>query len=238
MSGVRVLVVDGQALVGDALAVRLGVEEDIAVLATAASAHQAVTAAQVLGPDVVVIDVRPGEDAGAELTRMLREAAPSVRIVIIGGEDDPLAVCDCLCEGAHAWVSREAESSSLIEAIRHAMSDEISLPPKLLTAVIRQLQARRADRDEHRSRLAQLTERERLILEYMVSGLDRDAIARRLGVSHNTVRTHAQNCYAKLGVHSSLEAVHVAFRGGMRPPVIASGGRHDLEPALVATSKG
>jgi DNA-binding NarL/FixJ family response regulator len=223
VSGVRVLIVDGQPLVGDAMAMRLGLEQGIHVLGTAADHAQAVVAARVMRPDVVLVGVLPPGVAASEMTRMLREALPSVRVVVLGLDDDPRAVCDCLSEGAHSWLSQDTSTPTLVQAINEAMLDEIHLPPRLLTPVIRELQARRSDHDEHRARLARLSERERIILDCMVAGLDRDAIARRLGVSHNTVRTHTQNCYAKLGVHSSLEAVHVAFRCGIRPPVLTSG---------------
>jgi DNA-binding NarL/FixJ family response regulator len=222
VSGLRVLIVDGQPLVGDAMAMRLGVELGILVLGTAADDAQAVLAAKVLRPDVVLVGVLPNGVAASEMTRMLREALPSVRVVVLGLDDDPRAVCDCLSEGAHSWLSQDTSTPTLVQAINEAMLDEIHLPPRLITPVIRELQARRSDHDERRARLARLSDRERIILDCMVAGLDRDAIARRLGVSHNTVRTHTQNCYAKLGVHSSLEAVHVAFRCGIRPPVLAA----------------
>jgi DNA-binding NarL/FixJ family response regulator len=223
VSGLRVLIVDGQPLVGEAMAMRLTVEQGILVLGTATDAAQAVLAVQVMRPDVVLVGVLPNGVVASEMTRMLREALPSVRVVVIGIDDDPRAVCDCLSEGAHSWLSLDTSTPTLVQAINEAMLDEIHLPPRLLTPVIRELQARRSDRDENRARLEKLSDRERIILDCMVAGLDRDAIARRLGVSHNTVRTHTQNCYAKLGVHSSLEAVHVAFRCGIRPLVLGAG---------------
>lgn len=223
MIGLRVLIVDGQPLVGDAIAVRLGVEPGILVLATATNDAQGVLATQVMRPDVVVVGALPNGVAPADMTRMLREALPSVRVVVVGVDDDPQSACDCLSEGAHAWLPQDTQTDTLVEAIRAAMSDEIHLPPRLLTPVIRELQARRSDREENRARLARLSDRERLILDCMVAGVDRNAIAGRLGVSRNTIRTHTQNCYAKLGVHSSLEAVHFAFRCGVRPPVLVAG---------------
>jgi DNA-binding NarL/FixJ family response regulator len=222
VAGLRVLIVDGQPLVGDALAMRLAAEQGILVLATATNDAQAVVAAQVMQPDVVVVGSLPGGVAAFEMTRMLREALPTVRVVVIGADEDAQAVCDCLSEGAHSWLSQDTPTTTLVQAINEAMLDEIHLPPRLLTRVVRELQARRSDREEDRVRLARLSGRERLILDCMVAGLDRDAIARRLGVTHNTVRTHTQNCYAKLGVHSSLEAVHVAFRCGIRPSVLGA----------------
>jgi DNA-binding NarL/FixJ family response regulator len=222
MSGARVLIVDRHPLVGDTLAARLNAETDLAVVATATAPQQAVTATQMLRPDVVVIDVASEEDPAVELTRMLREKQPDVRIVVIGDDGDSLTVGECLCAGAHAWVLRETATTTLVDAIHGAMLDETHVSPRLLTAVIRHLRDSRIVREEHGARVSRLTERERAILECMIEGLDREEIAERLGVSLNTVRTHAQNCYAKLGVHSSLEAVRVAFRAGIRPRVIST----------------
>ena len=226
--GLRVLIVDGRPLVGDAIAVRLAMEEGILVLATATNDAQGVLAAQVMRPDVVVVGELPDGVAASDMTRMLREALPAVRVVVLGIDEDPQAVCDCLSEGAHGWLAQDTPTATLVQAIHAAMVDEIHLPPRLLTPVIRELQARRSDREENRARLARLSERERLILDCMVAGVDRDAVAERLGVSRNTVRTHTQNCYAKLGVHSSLEAVHFAFRCGVRPPVLGADGARTM----------
>ena len=55
------------------------------------------------------------------------------------------------------------------------------------------------------------------VLECLVAGLDRESVAKQLRLTLNTVRTHVQNCYAKLGVHSSLEAVNVALLAGVAP---------------------
>ena len=219
------LIADSQRLVGDALATRLALEEGIVILATANKDAQACLAARVMRPDVVVVGALSYGVSAADMTRRLREAMPEVRVVVIGDDEDPRSVCDCLCEGAHAWLAaRNSSTVTLVQAIRDAMSDQISVPPRMLTSVIRGLQARRSDREEDRARLLRLSDRERAVLDCMVAGVDRDAIAKRLGVSRNTIRTHTQNCYAKLGVHSSLEAVHFAFRCGVRPSVIGSAG--------------
>jgi two-component system, NarL family, response regulator LiaR len=219
-----VLIVCGQPLFGDVLALRLGAEDDLSVLATVADPHQAIDTSRVVAPDVLVIDASDYAPGAATTARMLRAGLPGARIVIIGTEDDPVAVCDALEAGALAWVSRETTASVLVEAIHRALADEIYVPPRILTPIIRNLQRGRSTRSEDEARLARLSERERTILEFMVAGLHRDAIARQLGVSLNTVRTHAQNCYAKLGVHSSLEAVHFAFRAGLRPQLTVTAG--------------
>jgi two-component system NarL family response regulator len=247
VAGARVLIVDRHPLVADTLAARLNAEADLSVVATTTAPQQAVTATQMLRPDVVVIDVASEDDPAAELTRMLREKQPDVRVVVIGDDTDTATIGDCLCAGAHAWVLRETAATTLVAAIHGAMLDETYIAPKLLTLVIRQLRDARSSRAENGARVARLTERERSVLECMIEGLDREEIARRLGVSLNTVRTHAQNCYAKLGVHSSLEAVRVAFRAGIRPRVISADTRRGVrrrqpysifDRALAAASAG
>ncbi len=226
MRKIRVMLVDGQPLVAAVLALRLAAEEDMEVVSTKTGPEYSITAARLLRPAVVVIVAAASHDLGTELARALRSAVPGVNIVIIGGEDDPVAVCSCLAAGASAWLSQYAPASSLPEAIRASVAGEIHIPAHLLTPVIRHLQDGRTVQDENWARIARLSDRERSTLEFMVSGLDRETIARRLGVSLNTVRTHTQHCYAKLGVHSSLEAVHLAFRAGLRPglSVVASAG--------------
>lgn len=229
VKGVKVLILDRHPLVADTLAARLNAETELTVVATTSSAPQAVTAAHVLHPDVVVIGVDSEDDPAVELTRALREKEPRPRVVLIGDDSDTMTVADCLCAGAQAWVLRETTTSTLVAAIQGAMQDETHVAPRLLTGVIRHLRDKRASREENGARVSRLSERERAVLAAMTEGLDREEIAARLGVSHNTVRTHAQNCYAKLGVHSSLEAVRVAFRAGVRPRVI-TGAERNVEP--------
>lgn len=221
MDTVRLLVVGRHPLFGGALSARLGAEGGLAVVATT-NTHQALVAARALQPDVAVIDVVDGGAIAFDLTCSLREAVPQMQVVVVGDEDDGRSVCAAVSGGASAYVTYEQGVDSLVEAIKGVMCGETHIPPRLLTAVIRRLQARRPERGQHQRKLDSLTSRERMVLELMVAGMDRDAIGRKLELSLNTVRTHAQNCYAKLGVHSSLEAVHVAHRAGIRPTLLTA----------------
>jgi DNA-binding NarL/FixJ family response regulator len=199
----------------------LAAEDGLAVVATT-NPSQALVAAQALRPDVAVIDVVDGGAIAFDLTRSLREAVPEMQVVVVGEEDNRRGVCASVSGGASAYVTYEQGADSLVEAIRGVMCGETHIPPLLLTAVIRRLQDRRPERGQQQRALDGLTSRERTVLELMVAGMDRDAIGRKLGLRLNTVRTHAQNCYAKLGVHSSLEAVHVAHRAGIRPTFLTA----------------
>jgi len=228
-SSIGIVVVHHVPLFSDVIAMRLSAEEDFAVMATIADPERAIVTIHTLCPDVVVVDATDNGSIGTEFPRALHALPARPRIVVIGAGDDPAAVCECLDAGAHAWVAAQSGPPELVTAIRGVMRDEVSVPQPLLTAVIRHLLAAPRTPGDAQERLATLSERERQVLDLMVSGLHRDAIARHLGVSLHTVRTHAQNAFAKLGVHSSLEAVHLAVRAGVRPQltVVTNGGeRH------------
>jgi NarL family two-component system response regulator LiaR len=113
-------------------------------------------------------------------------------------------------------VGKSAATDELIEAFHAVLAGEARLPKRLLAPVLRALQE--APRfNEWQERVNVLTPREQEILALLVAGRDRASIAEELVVSINTVRTHTKNILAKLDVHSSIEAVSIALRAGMRP---------------------
>jgi DNA-binding NarL/FixJ family response regulator len=124
--------------------------------------------------------------------------------------------------GATGFVAKDAPVDELLIAIRAALAGESWLPRQLLGGVLRLLQGG-IPGNSPPSRpeigpVGRLTAREREVLALLVAGFDRSAIGARLFLSPNTVRTHVQNVLRKLEVHSSIEAVGLALRHGVRPP--------------------
>lgn len=213
---VRILVVDDHQVFSEALAALLNCEPDFLVVGTAATASTARSAAASLNPDVAVLDVELGESDGIELAGRLREDHPDLRVVCVTCLEDASRVVDAVKAGASAWVIKDASFEELASAIRGAIRGESWIPPRLLTGVLGHMQGTQKEANEYERRLSRLTDREHEVLRCMVSGLDRASIARRLFLSKNTIRTHTQNILAKLEVHSSLEAVALALRAGVR----------------------
>ena len=213
---VRVLVVDDHQVFAEALSALLNAEPDFEVVATAATTSAAAAAAAAQAPDVAVVDVELGGSDGVELAGRLREDHPSLKVVCVTCLEDASRVVDAVRAGASAWVIKDASFDELAGAIRGALRGESWIPPRLLTGVLSQMQGNQKEADEFEKRLARLTDREHEVLRCMVAGLDRASIARQLFLSKNTIRTHTQNILAKLEVHSSLEAVALALRAGIR----------------------
>ena len=214
----RVLIVDDHKVFSDALAFRLSAEPDLEVVAVEATGRGALQAIDLRHPDIVVLDVELDEDGdGIELLRSLEEANPETRVLVVTAHDDAPTAARAMRAGARAFVPKDTPSDDLVAVVRAVVAGETRVPPELLTHVITSLRKSSSHENVWQQKVDRLTQREREVLELMVAGLDRAAIAERLFLSINTVRTHSKNILAKLGVHSSLEAVSVALRAGMRP---------------------
>jgi DNA-binding NarL/FixJ family response regulator len=215
MSPLRVVVVDDHVMFAEALGQRLAVESDIQVLAVENDARSAMASVATLRPDLVTLDVRLGDDDGIALCARMLDRIPGLPVVAVTGVADPGRAVDGVRAGIRSWVLKDMAMPGLLAVIRGAAQGESYFPPVLLGRMLPLLASNvRGAVTDHR--LARLTERELQILQCMVDGHDRRAIADALFLSVNTVRTHTQNVLSKLQVHSSLEAVAVALSAGLR----------------------
>jgi DNA-binding NarL/FixJ family response regulator len=201
---VRVVLADDHDAFVEGLGMVLSAEDDLEVVALAgdgASALQAVLAHQ---PDVLVADTQMPGPGVAELVRLVGEARPATRVLLLA--EDPR-------RPAAALMSRAVSARELAAAIR-AVAAGRQMPPAGGAAV-----AAPATTPAHHLdlRLRSLSERERQILVLVTRGYSNRRIAEVSYLSLNTVRTHVQNVLVKLGVHSKLEAAALAVRQGLVP---------------------
>ena len=221
MPPIRVLVVDQERIVAQAIARSLDAEPGFAVVGLASSMAEATSAALALRPAVVVLDDSVAEPTLRDAADRLRTADPLVKLVVTSAVADADVACECVRAGVAALVTKLSDVDEMLCAVRGAANGETWIPPRLLTAVLADLQnAHQAPGED--VRLKRLTDRERQVLACMMAGLDRTRIAREMFLSINTVRTHTQNILSKLEVHSSLEAVGLALQLGFRDTANAS----------------
>ncbi|MCY0936033.1 response regulator transcription factor [Streptomyces sp. H34-S4] len=238
MVRIRVLVVDDHRIFAESLAAALAAEPDVDVSAAGSgpAALRCLERAVAEGRrfDVMLVDsdlaavptgvpaqrepgpVPPAAD-GIALVAGVRVSHPGVRTVVLAERDDPRRAAQALQAGASGWVAKDCSLSRLLVVIRGVLREETHLPPALLTGVLRELTAARKHRTDSEQLVESLTPREHEVLRCMVAGLGRKDVAARLFLSPHTVRTHMQNVLGKLGVHSTLAAVALARRAGVRP---------------------
>jgi DNA-binding NarL/FixJ family response regulator len=222
MRSFRILLVHGQRTFLSALRHLLESEVDLEVVGAVPSTQAARAALDTLRPHGVIVGTDlDGPRDGIELAEILArdgDEAPALVVVGVDGNDVDAAIASVRA-GAVVFVPHDAGAHELLEGIRAAARGEAWMPRALLAEVLRRLAAS-GGAGEPPAALAGLTDREREILELLVSGLDRVEIAERLHVSPNTVRTHVGNILRKLDVHSTLEAVALAYGHGVRGQVL------------------
>ena len=205
--GINVFVVDQERTFADALAARLEAVSDVEVVA----AVHARTPAQclILGrqADVMLLDGDLPDSVAVRLCEELCRRDDAPRVVILSNTSEAERIVAAVRAGAAGWVRKDESFEHLVDVIRRAARGETWLPPAETGQIMALMLHDQDQRREDDELLAALTPREREVLTCLVEGAGRREVAERLHLSANTVRTHLQNLMAKLGVHTTLEAV-------------------------------
>jgi DNA-binding NarL/FixJ family response regulator len=184
----------------------------------AGTAEEAVAMVAAASPDVVLMDIRlPGTD-GIEATRQVKAACPRVRVLILTADPTPARLAAAAVAGASGFLAKDSPLPAILTAIRAPVDGKILVEQDAMAALVAGLDRAGASQDNTpMPGPARLTARERQVLALMGEGLDPQAIAQRLVVSHHTARGHVKNILMKLGAHTQLEAVVIAARAGYLP---------------------
>jgi DNA-binding NarL/FixJ family response regulator len=221
MTQIRVVVIDGQRTFADALAARLTVEPGLLLVAVAESAAAARRLIDGRHVDIVLLDSELPQsiDLAAELTEIRAAASRSARVIMLGPVPEAPQTVEALRTGIVGWIPKEESIEQLLRTISGVMRDEMWLPAAAMGPVLRLLLHERHEQDATVNHpLGSLTPREREVLTYLAEGIGRREAAERMHLSAHTVRSHLQNLMAKLGVHTTLEAVAVARQAQTTEP--------------------
>ncbi|MET9632545.1 response regulator transcription factor [Lentzea sp. NPDC006480] len=203
---IRLLIVDDQAAIRDALAVMLDLDPDISVVGTASNGQEALAAVEELTPEVVLMDLNMPVMGGAEATGALRESHPDLPVVVLTTFDDDDSILAALRAGARGYLTKDADRGTIIQAVRGAHAGNAILDPAVQLRLLDL-----ASRKPVEQPGIDLTAREREVLDLIGEGLRNGEIARRLFISEATVKTHINNLFAKADLHSRADAVRLAL---------------------------
>ena len=215
---ISLLVCDDHRLLTDALALAVGLDPDLRMVADPVhdgEAAEAVCAER--RPDVVLMDVQlEGTISGLEATRRIKRVSPGTRVVIVTGS---VAKEDILLEaveaGASGGLDKVHAMQDVLGIVKMAADGEVLVDRDELGRLLRKLERRGHGHREAALAAEPLTQREREVLQLVAQGLPNDQIASRLFLSVRTVRNHVQNILRKLGVHSKLQAAAFAVKNGL-----------------------
>ena len=219
-SGVRIVIVDDQALVRAGFRMILEAEEDVEVVGEAADGRQAVAEVTRLRPDVVLMDVRMPEMDGIEATRrMLAQGETKTKVVMLTTFDMDEYVYDALKAGASGFLLKDVPPEQLVAGIRSVASGDALLAPSVTRRVIEEFVRRPPDSvRKSPEKVADLTARELEVLKLLARGLSNAEIATALFVSETTVKTHVAHVLMKLDLRDRVQAVVLAYETGLVQP--------------------
>ncbi len=210
MKLVRVLLADDHTLLAQAL--RRLLEPHVELLGTASNGRELVAAAERLRPDLVLLDISMPVLNGIEAARELKRLLPNTKMIFLTMHSDAAYVREALRAGAAGYLLKWSAEEELLRAIDEAMSGRIYLTP-LLPAEVLEGAARRAGRGGRTE--AELTLRERQVLELAAEGKSAKEIARILHVSAKTAEFHKYRIMKKLGLATTAELMKYAIARGM-----------------------
>ncbi|MFB2599022.1 response regulator [Herbiconiux sp. P17] len=232
--GIRVVLADDQDLVRVGLRIILESEDGIEVVGEARDGREAVDLVTALSPDVVCMDVQmPGLD-GLAATRELVAAGTSAGILVLTTFDRDDYLFEALEAGASGFVLKNSSPEELVAAVQIVARGDALLSPDVTRRVIERFSARRgpapdvadgtgAPADAPREitpapELAELTDREREVLELLAAGRSNAEIAAALYLGEATVKTHVSKILQKLGLRDRIQAVVFAYENGVTVP--------------------
>ena len=209
---ITVLIADDHALVRQGLRRYLDSAGDIRVVGEASNGEEALRlmADGVGEPDVVLLDIRMPEMDGLEAARRISERHPGVRVVMLTAYDDRHFVVEAVRAGARGYVLKARDAEHLVQTVRLVAGGNLVIDPELVSVLSEEISLPRAGAGERRAE--GLTPRELEVLKLLASGRTNRQIAADLFISADTVKTHLEHVFAKLGASDRTSAVAHALR--------------------------
>jgi NarL family two-component system response regulator LiaR len=221
MNPIQVLIVDDHPLMREALRAAIDDEPDMTVAAEASNGIEAVSLADALHPDVIIMDLlMPGMD-GLESTAEILRCNPAANILALTSSSEEEKVVAAVQAGVVGYLLKDARRVEILQGIRQVSQGQVYLPPQMASKLLTGLRQNRkaslaaaAGPQGYETSLDALTPRELEVLKLIGQGISNQDIALRLFLSAGTVRTHVHHILAKLKLKNRNQAILYAMRSG------------------------
>src|SRR5450759_5074815 len=209
----RVLIADDHPLFRHGIRGLLVATPDFEVIGEATSGDEAITLADELLPDVILMDIHMPGVNGIEATRRILHDHPQIRVLMVTMFEDDASVFTAMRAGAQGYILKDAQKEDLLRAIRAVGSGEAIFSPAIASRMIAFFNSVRPTAPAQV--FPELTEREREILDLIAQGLNNNQVATRLVLSSSTVRNYVSSIFSKLQVADRAQAIVKARDAGL-----------------------
>jgi DNA-binding NarL/FixJ family response regulator len=207
---IKVIIADDHSLVRQGLRRYLEMAGDIDVVGEAANGFEVLKLMEngKGAPDVALLDIRMPEMDGLEAARRIRQQHPDVGVIMLTAYDDRQFVVEAVRAGARGYVLKARDAEHLIQTVRLVAGGNMVIDPQLVVALAEEL----TDAKERDRKAETLTAREVEVLQLLAFGHTNKDIAEQLYISPDTVKTHLEHIFEKLGTSDRTAAVAEALR--------------------------
>jgi len=207
---IKVIIADDHSLVRQGLRRYLEMAGDIDVVGEASNGFEVLKLMENGGgaPDVALLDIRMPEMDGLEAARRIRQQHPDVGVIMLTAYDDRQFVVEAVRAGARGYVLKARDAEHLIQTVRLVAGGNMVIDPQLVVALAEEL----TDARERDRKAETLTAREVEVLQLLAFGHTNKDIAEQLYISRDTVKTHLEHIFEKLGATDRTAAVAEALR--------------------------
>ncbi|MGZ4106063.1 MAG: response regulator transcription factor [Tumebacillaceae bacterium] len=223
MQKIRLLLADDHTLFRQGLRRIFELEEDIEIVGECSDGESTVESTLALDPQVVLMDINMPKKTGVEATRLVKEQAPHIKVLILSIHDDEAYIFETIRAGANGYLLKDVESNVLVEAVRQVAAGSSFIHPQVTTKLLdefKRMSNQIYDGDiEPVSEQGLsyewqdiLTQREMEILKLMAEGKSNRTIGEVLFISEKTVKNHVSSILGKLSVDDRTQAVITAAK--------------------------
>lgn len=205
---IKVAIADDHSLVRQGLRRYLETADGIEVVGEAANGKELIDLIRETTPRIALVDIRMPEMDGLEAARAIRDDFPEVAVIMLSAYDDRQFVVEAVRSGARGYVLKARDAEHLIQTVRLVADGNMVIDPQLVVALAEEL----SDAKERDRRADTLTAREIEVLQLLAFGHTNRDIAERLFISPDTVKTHLEHIFEKLGASDRTAAVAEALR--------------------------
>lgn len=217
MDIIRLLVVDDHALFRDGLSALFSTIEDIEMIGEATTGEEAVTLAESLQPDVILMDITMPGGNGVKATRKILDHHPDTGVIMVTMLEDDASLFSAMRAGARGYVLKGAHYQELLQTIRAVAGGQALFGPAVAARILGFFGSQDAKIESARQEkiFPELTPRELEVLELIAKGVNNAQIAERLVISNKTVRNHITSIFSKLQVANRASAIVRAREAGL-----------------------
>jgi DNA-binding NarL/FixJ family response regulator len=208
---IKILVADDHPVVRDGLRALFAEYPDITLIGEAATGREAIKAAVIDQPDVIIMDLAMPDTDGFSATAEISRVAPEVAVLILTMSDDDVTVTKAMRAGARGYLLKGATKEEILRAVTAVADGQAIFGPSVAQRILARLGAQATGDDP----FPQLTPREHDVLRLLSLGLSNSAIADRLGLSLKTVNNNTSAIFTKLNVATRTEAAILARDRGL-----------------------